>query len=421
MIKLKFSNEDIIQEENDFPIGLIVLKKGDLLCESDFCNYKKIFINKGIFSEEFLFRKKSCELLKNIRNSEIILFDDVNEADDFLSKNPSLLKLAIEKRINMLINMNEKLSYNYVPNDDLLSLTLEKSKKFFKNIYRYNWYHFNDSFIQKYISARELIIEEKYEDALNILNKIPLNEIKDEFFKAELDIWKIYCIFYLKEVKAHNLFNKLKYKYDFLDLLISFKILYNIINNKKLDNIYNSYLKKGYLIPSQTVLFHEGEEGNWAFLILNGSIFVSKFLNERTEILLNILTEGEVVGEIAIIKDIKRTATVFSKTPTQIILINSKNLENLINESYLLGKNILKSLIYRVDFQKALINKKTLKDKTNFLINKYTIERLNTLHLTPIQFINLFGTKENVNDFLLEINSEKIATLRPDGTLYFKT
>ncbi|OQY10723.1 MAG: hypothetical protein B6I29_00750 [Marinitoga sp. 4572_148] len=421
MINLRFSNGEIIQEENEFPIGLIILKKGDLLCESSFCNYKKIHINKGVFAEEFLFDKRSNELLKNIRKTEITILDNIAEADKFLSQNTNLLKLAIEKRINMLINMNEKISSNFIKNENSKKLSSEKSKKFFKSIYRYNWHHFNADFIQKYISARELILEKEYEEALDILNKIILNNVKDDYFKAEIDIWKIYCVYHLNPDKAHELFDKVRYKYNFLDSLISFKILHNLFNKKKLDTIYNSYFKKGYVIPAKTVLFFEGEEGDWSFLILKGSIFVSKFLNEKTEVLLNILTEGEIVGEIAILKKVKRTATVFSKASTQIILIDSDNFESLINESYLLGKNILKALIYRVDFQKELIQKRTLKEKIKFLINKYSIERLNELHLTPIQFINLFGSEIDMNNFLSEINSNKIAALRPDGTLNFKS
>ncbi|KLO22123.1 hypothetical protein X275_07330 [Marinitoga sp. 1197] len=76
MEKIKFIEEKVIQEENEYPIGLIVLKKGDLLCQSYFCDYRKIYINKGIFSEEFLFQLKNNEFLKNINEffSKIISY-----------------------------------------------------------------------------------------------------------------------------------------------------------------------------------------------------------------------------------------------------------------------------------------------------------------------------------------------------------
>ncbi|WP_129409495.1 cyclic nucleotide-binding domain-containing protein [Marinitoga lauensis] len=352
MEKLKFSEEKSIQDENEYSIGLIVLKKGDLLCQSHFCNYRKIYINKGIFSEEFLFGIRTNESLKNVRNSEILIIDDLNEANEYLAQNKELLKLAIEKRINMLINMNKKISSKFLRSHEEKIYTAQETKKIFKKIYRYNWNYFKDKFIQNYIFAREKILEKEIEDALDILNKIDLNEIKDSFFKAEIDIWKIYCMFFLDKKKANELFEKIKYKYDFLESLFSFKILKNILKENELEKTYITYFKKGYLIPGNTVLFYEGEEGDWSFLILSGNIYVSRFIENNTEILLNILTEGEIVGEIAVLQSIKRTATVFTKTPLQMILIDSENFENLIEESYLLGKNILKALIYRVDFQK---------------------------------------------------------------------
>ncbi|SHE94164.1 Cyclic nucleotide-binding domain-containing protein [Marinitoga hydrogenitolerans DSM 16785] len=420
MEKLIFFEEETIQEENGEPIGLIILKKGALLCQSHFCNYRKIYINKGIFSEEFLFQMKVNEFLSNIRNSEILLLDNLKEANEFLANNSELLKFAIEKRINMLIKMNEKISLKFTKLDEVFSYTKEETKKFFKHIYRYNWNHFNDKFIQNYILAREKILEDEYEDAFEVLNKINLNEIKDNFFKAEIDIWKIYCTNFFNTKKAHNLFDKIHFKYDFLDSLFSFKILRKTLFDENLDTIYKTYLKKGYLIPSNTVLFYEKEDGDWSFLILSGNVYVSKFVDEKTEILLNILTEGEIVGEIAVLQSIKRTATVFTKTPLQMILINSENFESLIEESYLLGKNILKALINRVDFQKSLAKQNTLTEKASLLIKKYSIKRLNSLHLTPSQFINLFGIQEKIDDFFSEILLNKIATLRPDGTLYFK-
>ncbi|WGS65032.1 cyclic nucleotide-binding domain-containing protein [Marinitoga aeolica] len=420
MEKLKFYEEKDIQDENEYSIGLIVLKKGDLLCQSRFCDYRKIYINKGVFSEEFLFGVKTNEFLKNVRNSEILIIDDLNEANEYLSQNKELLKLAIEKRINMLINMNKKISSKFSRSNEEKIYTDQETKKIFKKIYRYNWNYFNDKFIQSYIYAREKILEEEVEDALDILNKINLNEIKDPFFKAEIDIWKIYCTNFLNKKKANELFEKIKYKYDFLDSLFSFKILKSILKGNELENIYKTYFKKGYLIPGNTVLFYEGEEGDWSFLVLSGNIYVSRFIENNTEILLNILTEGEIVGEIAVLQSIKRTATVFTKTPLQMILINSENFENLIEESYLLGKNILKALIYRVDFQKNLLSQHDLISKASLLIKKYSIERLNQLRLTPNQFLNLFCIKEDINEFFAELVKNKIATLRPDGTLYFK-
>ncbi|AEX84874.1 hypothetical protein XO10_02225 [Marinitoga sp. 1135] len=426
MIK-KYKNDEILQLENEDPIALVVLKNGHLLSESKFCNYKKVFIKKGIFSEEFLFNIKTIESLRNVRNSEVELITDKKEAEEFLKNNKELLSLAIKKRIKMLVNMNDKIATDFftkknqrrLAEDFKTEIEVEEVKKIFKKIYKYNWHYFSDDFIQKYISARELILSEEYEEAYENLKNIDLSNIEDKYFKAEIEIWKIYCLYFMQNNNYEKMLETLHYKYDFLNELISFFILNKSIKDKKIDSNLKTYFKKGYLIPAKTVLFFEGEEGDWSFLNVSGSVYISKFLDNK-EILLNILTEGEIVGEIAVIENVQRTATVFTKTPLQFIYITSDNLESLINESYLLGRNILKALIKRVDFQKKLIANTDLIDKTKVLINKYSRQRLNKFKLTPQQFLNLSGLTMDISEFITILSKNKISTIRPDGTLYFK-
>ena len=66
--------------------------------------------------------------------------------------------------------------------------------------------------------------------------------------------------------------------------------------------------------PSDLVLFREGDEGDKLFLILEGSIEVS---NEGDKQIF-LLSEGDLLGEIALLDGLPRTATVTTASPCKL-------------------------------------------------------------------------------------------------------
>jgi CRP-like cAMP-binding protein len=72
------------------------------------------------------------------------------------------------------------------------------------------------------------------------------------------------------------------------------------------------------------VLFHQGEDGDAAYVILRGQADV--LVNTpQGEVKVAELSENSVVGEIAILCDIARTATVRAVTPVEALRISKEN------------------------------------------------------------------------------------------------
>jgi len=84
---------------------------------------------------------------------------------------------------------------------------------------------------------------------------------------------------------------------------------------------------KGREVRAGEVLIREGEVGNSAFIILDGSLKITKNINnEESEIAR--LSAGEWVGEIAFMRGTRRVASAVAIEPTTVLEIN----ENAFNK-----------------------------------------------------------------------------------------
>ena len=89
------------------------------------------------------------------------------------------------------------------------------------------------------------------------------------------------------------------------------------------DNRFNEILNKVELltIPTGTVVFNEGDEGDAFYLIRNGKVNVTSNVNgEKT--LMNILGEGQFFGEVSLILQEKRSATIEISTTADLVKIS---------------------------------------------------------------------------------------------------
>ncbi len=119
-------------------------------------------------------------------------------------------------------------------------------------------------------------------------------------------------------------------------------------------------------------LFNQGDEGNKAYMIVAGKLSVEVDKNE-----VGFMSDGEVFGELALLLDQKRSATVKSVKPTELIEINKEGLELILNSaSDQIKEMILKlceELSKRSEFQKIPFTLEELNSKIgeeNELITK---------------------------------------------------
>lgn len=101
-------------------------------------------------------------------------------------------------------------------------------------------------------------------------------------------------------------------------------------------------------LPRQHVLFHADESGHEIFLLLNGRIEI-KAKNSGH---LGIINPGEVVGEMAVVRNTLRSATATAIEDALLIKISQSDLDLILGKnprvSYLIMKNIARELAERL-------------------------------------------------------------------------
>jgi CRP/FNR family cyclic AMP-dependent transcriptional regulator len=92
-----------------------------------------------------------------------------------------------------------------------------------------------------------------------------------------------------------------------------------------------------------TVLCREGEIGQEFFVIVEGEVEV-----KRKGRRLGIRGAGDFIGEIALLEDIERTATVTAKTPLRVFVLTRPTFQHLVNENPAVERKVMRTLARRL-------------------------------------------------------------------------
>ena len=96
-------------------------------------------------------------------------------------------------------------------------------------------------------------------------------------------------------------------------------------------------------VPPGKVLCKEGQTGREFFVIVDGEVEVT-----RSDKHVATRTGGEFFGEIALLEDTPRTATVTAKTPLRFFVLTRKDFRHLVNENPNVERKVLRALARRV-------------------------------------------------------------------------
>jgi signal transduction histidine kinase len=101
--------------------------------------------------------------------------------------------------------------------------------------------------------------------------------------------------------------------------------------------------------PPEHVLCHEGAYEEVFYIIADGNAAVCKTISEQDgERLLRVATKGDLVGEMALIQNVPRSATVRTTTECTVLEMDKKDFETLLGRSPSMAINIIRTTLDRI-------------------------------------------------------------------------
>lgn len=100
--------------------------------------------------------------------------------------------------------------------------------------------------------------------------------------------------------------------------------------------------------PANTILISEGDYTDSLYVMLEGEVKVFASDEQGKEVILNILGPGEYFGELALLDDEPRSASVKTMEPTKVMVITKRDFKNSLATDSEMVYNLIKALIRQV-------------------------------------------------------------------------
>jgi len=125
------------------------------------------------------------------------------------------------------------------------------------------------------------------------------------------------------------------------------------------------------IAPEQAV-FREGERGDALYALISGSVRVVRKIPAGKEEVLAMLEPGECFGELSLVDDESRSATVVANEPSELIRIPRETFNRLVEEDHELALKLYRALV-RILCERLRATNETLtfsRDLLSGLMNK---------------------------------------------------
>ena len=100
--------------------------------------------------------------------------------------------------------------------------------------------------------------------------------------------------------------------------------------------------------PANTVLITEGDTTDSLYVILDGEVKVYVSDANGKEAILNLMGPGEYFGELALLDDSPRSASVVTMSPTKVMIISKSDFKRCLASNPDLAFNMIRSLTQQV-------------------------------------------------------------------------
>lgn len=96
------------------------------------------------------------------------------------------------------------------------------------------------------------------------------------------------------------------------------------------------------------VLFEQGEESDGLYIVISGIVRIYLTAGDGREATISLLEDGEMIGEIALLDGLPRSAGAAALTPTKLIFIPHRPFCDLLDSSTQLSRQVMLMLCERL-------------------------------------------------------------------------
>ncbi len=101
-------------------------------------------------------------------------------------------------------------------------------------------------------------------------------------------------------------------------------------------------------IPRHTVVLHAGDRTDNIYFVLSGALKVQVSDEEGREVILSMLGPGELFGEMGVLDDHPRSATVLAVEPSEVVVIGKDDFKRCLVENPDVSLFIMRNLVKRL-------------------------------------------------------------------------
>ena len=136
--------------------------------------------------------------------------------------------------------------------------------------------------------------------------------------------------------------------------------LFSELQDTDLRKIANLLSKRTFK-RNYTILIEE-DTGSTMFIILKGSVKITRISEDGREVILSILNEGDFFGEMSILDDAPRSANAVTLENSQLLVIHRKDFFQMLNDYPQITINLLKEFAHRLRRGDSQIKSLSLQD-----------------------------------------------------------
>jgi CRP/FNR family transcriptional regulator, cyclic AMP receptor protein len=101
-------------------------------------------------------------------------------------------------------------------------------------------------------------------------------------------------------------------------------------------------------VPRGSMLMAEGDLTDSLYIVISGRLKVMMSDADGKEVILALLGPGEIVGEMGLIDDNPRSATVIAVEPSELLTISKREFRKCLAENFEMAMAVMKGLVRRL-------------------------------------------------------------------------